>query len=356
MGLRGVTPSRMRVQDMPYVSSRSSRAAAVILASYVLLLVSCSKQVHTPVHIPRGEVIAFASYQLGGGYDPQTPPGGIYVMRADGSGAVHVHDLLGCPSWSPDASGIVFGQPGDGPPNEVWVVNSDGTGLRRLGAGSHPAWSPDGTKIAFAYYSQNLSVHLPRPEGIYVMSPEGAEVRLLVSSLANNAGLGEPGWSPDGTRLAFPAQVSDGAASWALFVARADGAGFREIPHTRGVMVGSPAWSPDGTRIVFARARKLPLPVYGGGVIDGDFPGDPYVVHVEGAGFSHPTPFGSIDTWANPSWSPDGTKIAFDRNDRTWVVQADGTGVTRLAGAEEGPYSDKVDFCPAWSPAPILDS
>jgi TolB protein len=344
---RGAQRDQSRL-DLSFLR-RGGLAGAASVGWLVLSVVSCvngaTRPADAPVRLPQGEVIAFANYPTGGG--GTAPPGGIFVMSDDGSGAVRVVALepigpLGCPSWSPDGSRIVFDQVGPGPPNEVWVVNSDGTGLRRLGEGIEPSWSPDGTKIAFAYTnSGNLVVQLPGPQGIYVMDPDGGAPRLLVPSPMKNGQLGRLAWSPDGSRIAFSAQVDLG--EWALFVADTDGTGLREVPHTHANAVGSPTWSPDGQSIAFTLNRSSF--VVGLGSL--------YVAHLKESEPSRPARLGPTGQVANPSWSPDGARIAFDRANRIWVIGVDATGATRLAGAPRGVHAGKVDYCPAWSPVPM---
>jgi Tol biopolymer transport system component len=128
------------------------------------------------------------------------------------------------------------------------VVGANGRGLRRLTHNavrdSAPAWSPDGSWIAFSSSRAGRS-------GIWVVSAEGRGAHAL-----RIAG-GEPAWSPDGRRLAF-AHARSGVARETvdLYVANADGSGVRRLTHERvGVVSHHPSWSPDGRSIVYASNR-----------------------------------------------------------------------------------------------------
>ncbi len=111
------------------------------------------------------------------------------------------------PQISPDGTRIAFLHLGD-----IWLVNVDGTGLVNLtshgNAWSPPVWSPDGSRIAYDFFSEDLDY-------IGIITLDGAEPEIQVGS-----GLGRPDWSPDGTRIVFqfPAvgwgsQMLTGAAS-----------------------------------------------------------------------------------------------------------------------------------------------
>jgi len=81
---------------------------------------------------------------------------------------------------------------------------------------------------------------------------------------------------------------------------------------------GSPSWSPDGTKIAFCSTK------------DGN--AEIYVMNADGTGAIRLT---NNPAWEDsPSWSPDGTRIAFDSsrdgNTEIYVMNADGTGQTRL--------------------------
>lgn len=92
------------------------------------------------------------------------------------------------------------------------------------------------------------------------------------------------------------------------------------------------AWSPDGRKIAFVSYR------------DGNM--EIYVMNADGSGVTRLTNHPGSD--AHPAWSPDGRKIAFqsdrDGNSEIYVMNADGSGVTRLT------YSPAYDGEPAWSP------
>lgn len=132
----------------------------------------------------------------------------IWIMGADGSeprmiteGAIDVE-----PVFSPDGSRVAFGRiVGDSPEGQleaIYVVNSDGTGLREVvpaRAGlEHPDWSPDGKSIVFNIAPENPAA--PDSGDIISVRPDGQELHTLVPA-TDELRFFKPAWSPDGRRL-----------------------------------------------------------------------------------------------------------------------------------------------------------
>ncbi len=225
------------------------------------------------------------------------------------------------PAWSPDGTRIAFLSAAGSTGHDIWVMRSDGTGLTNLtpdgrDEGSQ-SWSPDGTRLAFTRVPRTGR---ERPS-VEVIDADGGGRRLLAEGSF-------PAWSPDGTRLAYTsAPRPDGEAS--VEVIGADGGGRRVLA------VGSrPAWSPDGARIAYVKDGDV-------WVVDADEP-DPRPL----------TAFAALRFATAPAWSPDGSTIAFlvvgpssapEPND-IWTVGADGTRLRRVMSAAF------VDGAADWAP------
>jgi Tol biopolymer transport system component len=222
-----------------------------------------------PAWSPDGATLAFVR-----ALRPDSYLGGIFVTDAAGGTARPLTLATGTdssPSWSPDASRIVFAR-ASRTASSLYVIRSDGSHARRLGAGADPAWSPDGRSIAFA----------AAEGGIWRMRSDGSRRRPLVDPFQVAVALGlddpdlvdwlwAPAWSPDGRTLAFIAYYARGPRMdyLAAFTVRSDGRG----PVRVRMREAEPFeltidWSPDGRSLVFGAGRVLVQPVGGGRRVD----------------------------------------------------------------------------------------
>ncbi len=226
-----------------------------------------------PTWSPDGSRIAFTSYR--DGYSE------IYVMNADGSGAVrltetHSDDLA--PEWSPDGSRIAFVSHRDGD-YEIYVMNADGSGAVELTDNSSQdwlyAWSPDGSRIAFysdrdgdfEIYVMNVVLSDPRTETGGKVTTQG------LTQLTDNSDLDEdPAWSPDGSMIAFSSD-RDGDNEIYVLNARPRVVQFSPVQLTDNSDDDrDPSWSPDNSMIAFTSGRDGDYEIYvmsfdGSGVI-----------------------------------------------------------------------------------------
>lgn len=304
-----------RLRRARHQRRRAGLVAAAITVVAIVLLASVLRT-RAPV-VPANPVPAGTI--LYGRWDPQTRQVHWFTANADGS---LVRDLgldVTCARWVPgDNEILITNDAASGPrePLRPAIVDADGSGLRSLDAVDNRDLelgcgdvSPDGERIALEGFGRHGHHEL---DGIYtIRTRDGGDlVELLRGPVA------PPTYSPDGSQLAFVDTSKEGVSptgSGALFVMPADGSADPVRITPWGFTFGDHAWSPDGQWLVFQRPY-----------------GQLYLVHPDGSGI-HPIPLqlpqgtGAL----NPSFSPDGTWIAFSlqrgSSSEIWVVRPDGT-------------------------------
>ena len=268
---------------------------------------------------------------------------GSSVQQLTGTGGAAtgagVADWL--PDWSPDGTRLAFVR-GVGAAADLWVMDADGgnqvqltgTGLPAGGDGIYdakPSWSPDGSRIAFVR-GQGTAAE------VWIMTSDGTDARQLTSNSIEDL---DPTWSPEGARVLYGSRRTGPEAD--LVVVGADGRGEQVVSGSGPFTASGDEDLPDWWRGTTVATDW---------VDGGDY--DIAVGEIGGAGSATNITAASTAHDFSPSWSPDGTRLAFlstragdgdvGGDGDLFVMDDDGTGVVRLT-ADTAAQAD-VDWRP----------
>jgi dipeptidyl aminopeptidase/acylaminoacyl peptidase len=262
---------------------------------------------------------------------------------------------------------IVYVKDGD-----IWVMDADGTNQTNLTNTPDinerdPAWSPDGTKIAFTGPGDFNEDNSGGLEDIYVMDADPSTDDAASLTNTPNSLEYQPSWAPSGAQLVFVREVSEQSD---IFVMDANGENATNLTQT-DANEHAPDWSPDGTKIAVAGVRKptataTPCPTATATATATACPEQPtaawkiLTMDPDGKNEAILTgdEFHAFDD--APDWSPDSTKVVFMKQCQgvcsdaweIWGVNRDGSGDTNLTPNDLSDEDRQVaqHTGPSWSP------
>lgn len=294
--------------------------------------------------------------------------GELFLINTDGSGLVPRGTGYG-PSFSPDGTQIAFTFPDTIETNLIYKMGTDGSARLKLSDSFQDhgsAWSPDGSQIAFVSQREddewNRGEDLFATPRLYLMDSGGnGEKKVMTRAQSHTAQHiieqeYAPVWSPDGSQIAFMGHTrnTSGSSRTNIYIVNKDGTGLREVTHfDNGPLLGADkiSWSPDGTKIAFALSRDI------------------HLVSIDG--LSAPINITNTIDYdeTDPAFSPGGGRIAYVVNhftdntkDGLYIMKADGQDQVQILNSTGSgqqvcrvawhPHAQDPTEDPAPSPSP----
>ena len=198
----------------------------------------------SPIWSPTGEQILFTSDR--GGIED------LYLMDPDGTNVRQVFKkLIGreFPTWSPDGKALAYHRFHT---FSIYTASSDGKDETEVADGLWPAWSSNGSEIAFMaskfVWGENGNLQLPKVRVQIVNLQTHVEEELLPGETS----MFDPAWAPDSAQIAFSWRGRAVGGSMGIHVANRDGSGLRKIIDAgEGMAAFNPSWSPDGNELIY---------------------------------------------------------------------------------------------------------
>jgi Tol biopolymer transport system component len=223
---------------------------------------------------------------------------------------------------------------------DVYTMNPDGSNVRQLtnlgpdrGA-FFESWSPDGRQIAFTIFSPNA------PGQLWIMNADGGNQHILLAE--SDFDEERPSFTPDGSSVLFTRCRLDIEACALYRIGVAGGSLTSITDFDLGISDYSPKHSPVGQSLAFIGGGRR-------GIICAIYLASPNESTLRQI---TPAPLSA----RQPDWSPDGRKLAFSthcgnpQNEEIWVVDRDGDGLRQLTNNGTDYLTDSHDFNPSWSP------
>jgi TolB protein len=323
------------------MSIKTRIAMSAVLVGAITVSSALAGQAHLTTKPGTNGRIAFKRYS-----DSERSTAAIYTIASDGTSTQRLTEpaqgvVDDQPDWSPDGSLLTFFRCPPDSSCEVFTVKADGSDETQVSPGTgacppvatncedgvDPTFLPDGQHIVYTRATGQIK-HFSGSDqiqhsDIVVRDVDGSNPRVLVRSRDFQGDLLGAIFSPDGTRFVYEQSNSPAtrpAFGHALFVARADGSGQRQITPWSLDGGDGPDWAPNGKLIIFRSHQNGPSQ------------SQIYVVRADGTGLRALTRFKQGTTVLSYSFSPDGEWITFAKSGRggqpdVFVMRANGTGI-----------------------------
>lgn len=284
---------------------------------------------------PRAEIV----FTRGGNCSPCNLDREIF--RTDASGVrqlTHNRLIEEAPSWSPDGSRIAFFREDEEAGVQLWVMDANGRRERLVHTvggrmGDSATYSPDmsDSGITWSPNGKRLAFALDGRPGIFAIDLDGSDLTELFSKG------GTPEWSPDGRRIMFTHvhEYDSDSAFYELWMMDADGGRPRPFLQPFGADIRHPTWSPDGTKIAYSEGQFTVDNAPGTGDVSTYHV---YVIEVVDRYSARrvTTERGEM----HPSFSPDGTRLVYVQHEDLFTVGVDGNGIDRMTVNDDNSAPD----------------